>query len=117
VYTSSTLSLAALEYLLHIDPSTAPSDLVAIAIEIPDDAPVESLDRAGLPRGWEREIECPRCQAMGDAWVTSGRGLVLRVPAAPVPEEWNVLLNPRHELMAKVQVIAERPFSFDARLL
>jgi RES domain-containing protein len=35
VYTSTTLSLAALEYLVHVDPEDVPGDLVAMRIRIP----------------------------------------------------------------------------------
>jgi len=43
--------------------------------------------------------------------------LVLRVPAVPVPEEENVLLNPRHAAMAGVRAVARRPFAFDDRVV
>jgi hypothetical protein len=46
-----------------------------------------------------------------------GRTLVLRVPSAPVPEEMNVLLNPRHSGMRRVRILAERRFFFDPRLV
>jgi hypothetical protein len=39
------------------------------------------------------------------------------VPAAPIPEEFNILLNPRHPLAARCRIVAERPFAFDPRLL
>jgi RES domain-containing protein len=117
VYASTTLALAALEYLIHVSPATAPSDLVALTIELPDDEPIERVESSDLPRGWARELESEACQAIGDAWADSVRSLVLLVPAAPVPEELNVLINPKHAAMASVRIVSERPFSFDPRLL
>ena len=38
VYTASSLALAALEYLVHVDIEDVPGDLVAMAIEVPGDA-------------------------------------------------------------------------------
>lgn len=116
VYTSSTLSLAALEYLVHIEAEDAPADLVALTIELPDDAPVELVETASLPRGWEKVPEPPACMEIGDRWVRGGESLALRVPAAPVPEETNLLINPLHRDARRVRIVAERPFSFDPRL-
>lgn len=117
VYTSATLALAALEYLVHVETTTAPRDLVALKIEVPNDAPVQEIATGALRPGWEREFESVQCKQLGNAWVDDGRSLALRVPAAPVSEEFNVLLNPRHDLMRRVRLVAERPFSFDPRLL
>ena len=117
VYTSTTLALAALEYLIHIDPEDVPNDLIALIIEAPDDVDIEIIDVAALPPGWEQVPEPPACKDMGDAWLRAGRTLALQVPSAPIPEEVNVLLNPKHPGASRVQVVKERPFFFDPRLL
>lgn len=117
VYTSASLSLTALEYLVHVDPADAPADLVALTIEVPDDAPGETVRVADLPAGWERVPESAPCREAGDAWLRAGRALLLRVPSALIPEEENVLLDPRHAGARRVRVLAERAFAFDARLM
>ncbi|HEU4682420.1 MAG TPA: RES family NAD+ phosphorylase [Gemmatimonadales bacterium] len=117
VYTSSTLSLAALEYLIHLEQQDAPSDLVALTIDLPDDSPAELVEHAALPRGWEKVAEPPACKEIGDRWVQKGGSLILQVPAAPVPEELNLLLNPQHRDARRIRIVTERPFFFDPRLL
>ncbi len=117
IYTSGTLALAALEYLVHVDAAGAPADLVAMTIEFPDDLEVESVPAASLPNGWERAMSWTACQAIGDAWLASGRAFGLRVPSAAIPEESNVLLNPRLPGARRLRVVAERPFAYDPRLL
>jgi RES domain-containing protein len=116
VYTAGTLALAALEYLVHVDPDAVPGDLVALTIDVPDDAPLEALDAAALPGDWARASEHPACRERGEAWLRAGRALALRVPSALVPEETNVLLNPGHPDAGRVRVVAERAFAFDPRL-
>jgi RES domain-containing protein len=54
---------------------------------------------------------------VGDAWLVAALTLTLHVPAAPVPEELNVLINPVHPEAARVRVVARRPFFFDPRLV
>lgn len=117
VYTSTTLSLAVLELLIHVDPAQIPVDLVALTIEVPDAVPIQALDTSTLPAGWDAVVGAPECRAMGDAWIALGSPAALRVPAAPIPEEFNVLLNPLHTDARRIAIISERPFTYDPRLL
>ncbi|MCH7934334.1 MAG: RES family NAD+ phosphorylase [Gemmatimonadetes bacterium] len=107
VYTSSTLALAALEYLVHVDIEDVPDDLVAMAIEVPDD----------LPPDWNQVLDHPACARIGDQWAAKGTVLLLLVPSAVVPEESNVLINPDHPRAGDVRMVSIRPFAFDSRLV
>jgi RES domain-containing protein len=119
VYCSRLLSLAALEYLVHLNPMLAPDDLVAFAVEVPDVA-AERLAESDLPAGWSRRVAATR--EIGDRWLAASRSPVLIVPsavlpAALVPDEVNVLINPVHPAAADAGVVDRRPFTFDPRLL
>lgn len=116
VYTSSRLSLAALELLVHTEVTLVPPDLVACEIDIPDALDVERVEIADLPAQW-RFPNHPGCRAIGDRWLAEGRTPVLRVPSAVVPEEWNCIINPRHRGAKAIEIVRRRKFSFDARLL
>ncbi len=116
VYTSATLALAALEYLVHVDIEDVPDDLFAMSIELPDDAPTQIVTREELPDDWYRIPDHPACVSIGDAWVAEGTALVLRVPSAVVPEDSNLLINPTHPQSSDVLVKSVRPFAFDPRL-
>jgi RES domain-containing protein len=115
VYASQHLSLAVLESLVHYDVSFLPDDLTAYGVDVPD-AMVERLD--GAPEdGWDTDPAFHASRAVGDAWLRAATGLALAVPSAVIPEEHNVLLNPRHPDAAVLLVAASsRPFSFDPRL-
>lgn len=116
VYASTSLALAALELLVHVDPADVPDDLVALGIDLPDDAPRGTLPRDALPADWDQVTDHPGCAAVGDAWARTGAELALLVPSAIVPEEANVLLNPAHPDMRRVRAAVEREFAFDRRL-
>ncbi len=117
VYTASTLSLAALELLVHADVEDMPADLVAIPVDIPKTVRIESIEIPALPRDWRRIAPCPReCRNIGDAWVASGRTVVLAVPSVVVPMERNHILNPAHRDFPKLAIGKPRGFAFDARL-
>jgi RES domain-containing protein len=118
VYTSASLSLAALEYLVHVEPLLAPSDLVAMEIEVPDvPASGAVAESERFPPGEWRGYPAPEWQAeLGDRWLEDGTFLWLAVPSVVIPHEHNVLINPAHELMAEVRLLSTRPFAFDTRL-
>lgn len=117
VYTSMTLALAALEYLAHIDPEDVPEDLVAMRLGIADDVSEARIRVTDLPPSWNEVPDHPDCVKRGDAWARGARTLLLRVPSAVIPEEENILINPRHSAAKRIVIEQVRPFAFDMWLL
>lgn len=116
VYTSATLSLAALERFVHTDPDLEPPDLVAVAVDADSAIPVQSLDRGALPADW-RTYPAPESLAqLGAEWVTSAGTAILAVPSAVIPHERNYLLNPAHSDFGRLMIGPPEPFSFDPRM-
>lgn len=117
VYTSSTLSLAVLELLVHTDPDLVPGDLDAFEIEVPGSLVPHVLEAGRLPSGWRNIPSHPACRAIGDEWVGRRSHPLLAVPSAVIPEELNYLINPAHPGAGQIRVVRRRAFSFDWRLL
>lgn len=116
VYLSTSLELAALEYLVHLDVSMVPNDLVSVEVEVPEQVSRGRVELATLPADWNRASDHPTCVDMGDDWVRRGKSCLLFVPSAVIPRSWNVLLNPRHRDALGLVSMTE-PFAFDQRLL
>jgi RES domain-containing protein len=116
VYASESLSLAALEMLVHCDPELLPDDLVAIALEIPEGVPVRRVEIDELGRSWRRHPAPESLARMGDQWAKDGATAVLSVPSAVVPVERNFLLNPAHPDFKRIHAGRPEPFALDARL-
>ena len=117
VYMSATLSLAALEVLVHAGVDHVPPDLVAIEVEVPDDLKAAEIPAAALPRDW-RSIPAPRrLQQLGARWLRENGSAVLRVPSAVIPSERNYLLNPLHADARRFAVVSLTAFELDPRLL
>jgi len=116
VYTSSTLALAQLELLVHVDRSDAPTDLVAIELDIPARVGVEIVEIGALPRRWKRYPAPAKLAAIGTEGATSRRTAVLRVPSAVVPREFNYLLNPEHPDITRIKEVGREKVVFDVRL-
>jgi RES domain-containing protein len=115
VYCSATLSLAALEYFVHLEPGLSPS-LVTVAAEIPASLAVEVRDIESLPADWRSYPAPERLKDLGSAWARSGSTAVLFVPSAVIPHEQNVLLNPLHPDFLKIKLHDAELFSFDPRM-
>jgi RES domain-containing protein len=116
VYTSSTIALATLEMVAHLD-STAPLPAYSvIAVTVPERL-VVAIDRDGLPRTWRDYPAPPELRAMGDAWLDARRSAVLEVPSVLVPVESNYILNPEHPDFSSISTGTPSPFPIDPRLL
>jgi RES domain-containing protein len=116
VYTSATLSLAALEYFVHLDPVDAPGDLVAIRAEIPETLARTEIRAEALPASWRAYPAPPELAELGTSWARARATAVLVVPSAVVPQERNVLLNPAHPDFRRIRPGKPEAFSFDPRM-
>ncbi|MEO7100712.1 MAG: RES family NAD+ phosphorylase [Luteolibacter sp.] len=116
VYTSSSLSLATLEILVHLEDPEAFTRLFSWApLQIPDDL-LETLDETKLPRGWCADETNSTSRSVGDTWLRSTRTAVLAVPSVVTPGERNYLLNPEHPRFSEIQIGVAKPFQRDLRL-
>lgn len=117
VYTSSSLSLATLEVLVHLeDPEVLARLFSWVSLEIPDDT-VKTLDLASLANGWDSDEVRPASQSVGDQWLRSMRSAALAVPSVVTPGEWNYLLNPFHSHFSSIRIGRFQPFRPDPRLI
>lgn len=119
VYLAKTISLAALEILVHLDDAGLRASYSFIPISFPASC-VATPNRKGalpLPDDWAATPAPFDCARYGDEWAASGDSLILRVPSVIVPWESNFLLNPAHPDWSKVKVGQAQSFDFDSRLV
>jgi RES domain-containing protein len=117
VYLSSSLSLAALETLVHADPEDLPDRFSAIPVDIPGALRIEPVDPSSISSDWRRAEPPPALRAFGDDWVKQRHAVLTQVPSVIIPEEHNYLLNPVHPDFGRLKIGAAQPFVFDPRLL
>lgn len=114
VYTSSHLSLAVLELLVHTDADLIPDDLVSLEIEISEQLALRQID---FPEEYLRSGDETALKQVGSQWAQEQTSAVLIVPSVIVPEEQNVLINPLRPDAAHIHVVKKKPFRLDPRLL
>ena len=116
VYAASSLSLATLEVMVHLEEADVFYQLFSwISLEFPKEI-VETPDIATLPTGWRSDETSPAARTVGDEWLRSMRSAVLAVPSVVMEGEMNYLLNPRHPDFQLVHVSPPQKFRPDARL-
>jgi RES domain-containing protein len=116
VYASTSLSLAALELFVHLQPDSMPDDLHSVVATIPDELHFEEIGISSLPANW-RDYPAPASlQEIGTVWLREARSLMLIVPSAVNPEEKNILINPLHPDADRITDIKDKPFQFDPRM-
>ena len=115
VYASSSLSLASLKLLVHLEIDSGFRGFRFASIEL-DSSDIQVLSNANLPAGWNRSVPSIATRAIGDAWKRAGKAPALRVPSAIVPTEFNYLINPAHAQFALMKRTPFERFTFDRRL-
>jgi RES domain-containing protein len=115
VYASATLSLSALEKLVHLDRPGVRGNFLAIGIQLPARA-VDDVELETLPRNWSKELDFASTRRIGDDWLAENRSVVLAVPSALISRERNFVLNPDHPDYGQVRITIQEPFVFDPRL-
>lgn len=117
VYCSVTRALACLETVVHLARHPLPLNRYLVGITVPAAAwaAAVELDLAAQV-GWGAQPAGRASLDWGATWVTAGTSLLARVPSVVVPEEFNVLINPAHADIARVNAKKSRRWLCDARL-
>ena len=116
IYTSESLSLAALEVLVHASFYSALKNYIFIPIDF-DPILSQSVTIEDLPDNWEADPIPQSVKEVGDRWIQNQKSVILKVPSAIILVEYNYLINPSHPDLAKVVIHPPQKFAFDHRLL
>lgn len=117
VYSSGTRALAALEVAVHLPLGLNPVGYVIATIDISEISKIQTFDPEMLPANWSQIPPSQSTQVIGDSFYFEQECLLLKVPSAIIPGEFNFLLNPSFPAFQhNVQVLSVDSFSFDKRL-
>ena len=114
VYTSESIALATLEYIVNASMPLIPDGLVLAKIDIPDDIIPEIISVKKLPKDWRNHPAPLVLAELGTKWTIDCKSLLLRVPSAVIDSEFNILINPGHPDMKSISTKYER-FKLDNR--
>lgn len=120
LYASASRALACLETIVHLE-RVVPLPLNRYLVEILIPGEVWETRRTIEPDdarevGWDAMPPGRLSIRRGTDWARSSACCVLQVPSIVVPEESNVLVNPRHSDMQRISIRKVRRWSYDSRL-
>ena len=115
VYCSTSIALATLETVHYLRAGGLPFNRFLVRIEVP--AAVWQARRLidPVPGGWGAIPAGRSASRAGDGWSAAGKTALLVVPSVIVPDECNVLLNPRHLDAAAITASTVRRWHYDPR--
>jgi RES domain-containing protein len=116
LYTSPTIALAALETMVHLGGSMPlPLNRYLVKIEAPEAAWLAAMT-LNAPVGWDAIPPGRVSIDAGTDWCDRKTSLLAFVPSVVVPEETNVLINPRHPQASTLRVTKVRKWTYDVRV-
>ncbi len=115
LYTAKNPSLALLETLVHYDGMSLPPNLLLLSIEVIA-SKVKKANLNDLPEDWRNSPSPVSLKELGSEFMNSGFP-VMEVPSVVMPFDLNYLINPNHQGIRKLKIVASNDFLVEGRLL
>ncbi|MBS0501299.1 MAG: RES family NAD+ phosphorylase [Burkholderiaceae bacterium] len=117
LYASSTRALACLETVVHLGGGLAlPLNRYLVRVDVPADVwAARAVFDPAVNVGWDALPPGRVSIAWGTAWAQGGASCVAEVPSVVVPEEGNLLVNPRHPQAGRIRLVKLRRWLYDPR--
>jgi RES domain-containing protein len=115
LYTAGSLSLAALEMLVHLNNEEILFSYSFATAEFDENLILSVKDFRTIPENWSASPPLLEIQQIGDEWEREMASVVLKVPTSVVPVEFNYLINVEHPEFSKIKLGEPRAFTFDER--
>lgn len=115
IYTAESRALALVEYTAHVSEDEIPRAISFTTYEVPEEAVLE-FSTGVLPGNWRDWPHPKETRDFGTSFLKKADYLIIKIPSAVVPEEFNYIINPLHPLISKVKVLHVKDYTYDIRL-
>ena len=116
IYSAESIAVAALENMAHrMGQGGLGADFACMQIGVPEDVSIQAVSLEELPANWGLPASYAQTQPIGSAWYRTNSTLLLKVPAATCPGQFNYVINTQHKDFKRVEVLGTMPFMFDSR--
>jgi RES domain-containing protein len=116
IYTSSSVALACLENVVRRSGSGFSSDFQTIFYKIFDNIQIEEVFVKDLNENWRLRSNYSYCQAIGSKWYDKKDSVILKVPSAIIPDEFNFVIKTTSPEIGRIKIKDTKPFIPDERL-
>ena len=115
IYTSVNIALATLETVHYLRSGALPFNRYLVRLDIPDNVWNKAKTLSPLPGGLDAVPAGMSARLAGDSWLAAGKEALLAIPSVIVPEEHNILINPKHPDAAKITATTLHRWHYDPR--
>lgn len=115
IYTSESRALAVLEYTVNVNIDDVPRALSITCLDVPDHSLLE-LTVKDLPGDWLAAPAPTSTKEFGTGLLQKAEYLVLKIPSAVIPAEYNYIINPGHADSGKIVIVDVQDFVYDIRI-
>lgn len=118
VYAGSSRSLSTLELVVHRNAIAPNLKYRVMVISIAEEKnTIRHIDIKSLPNNWRTLAAYSQLQKMGSDWYHEQESLILKVPSAVIPLEYNYLINTEHpDFKTNISLIRDEDYFWDNRL-
>ena len=116
IYTASNRSLAMAEVAVGLNMAAMKVTFCMKTIYLPSSCTIKTININDLPPNWNAIPAIDNTRHIGDAFISEGHHLALRVPSVVTQGDWNYLINPLHPTFQQIQILEVDEFPFDRRL-
>jgi RES domain-containing protein len=119
IYTGGSRSLSTLELVVHRNFIKPDIIYKVMIISVPDsDSLIKTIQINDLPKNWRQFEAYSKLQDIGSEWIKNKSSLILKVPSAIIPQEYNYIINTEHaDFKENVKLIRTEKYFWDERLL
>ena len=115
IYTSESRALAVLEYTVNVNIDDIPRSLSITTFEIPDMG-IQDFRIAELPANWTESPAPASTKDFGTNLLNLAASPILRIPSAIIYQEFNFILNPKHDDAKDFKILHVEDFVYDVRI-
>ena len=116
IYTAANRSLAMAEVVVGLNIAAMKVTFCMKTIYLSSNCPIKTINLNELPPNWNAIPAIDNTRFIGDAFISEGHHLALRVPSVVTQGDWNYLINAIHPEFNKVQILEVNEFPFDRRM-
>lgn len=119
LYAGSSRSLSSLELIVHKGAVKPALQYKVMVISIADDDHlIKQVKINDLPSNWRSLAAYSVLQKSGSEWYKKQESLVLKIPSAVIPLEYNYIINVEHpDFQTRVSLVRTEEYFWDSRLL
>lgn len=118
IYASSSRALATLELVVHRSSIKPDINYKVMILSVPDfDHAVTQVKISDLPIDWQSLRAYSTLQTIGSEWYKSNSSLLLKIPSAIIPLEYNYIINTKHpDFNSQIKLVRREKYFWDERV-